>query len=387
MAVIDVTGATASTTIDGVIFSASGPIGSGSGIYNPILAIGDNDGNESGFSSNAATDPNVDQAKTVVIPLSSIPIRYVGGIAYYEFRLDLNETNSGQPPNEANRVSLNSFKIYTSDVNTLLNESGTPKSLVYDLDATGGGNTLQLFDRNSGSGSDDYTILVPVEKFGDAILNPTTTFLYLQADVGTIGNIYAADGGFEEFNSQQASTISGFKFKDFDGDGVRDAGDLGLEGFTIYVDLDNDNKLDFGEQFAQTAADGSFTLNSILAGDKLNGQNFTTVNYTIREVLTAADIGDGWISPEAAELAATFLPPTGLWDQTTGVQGGAQDGDQVFSLNAPGAYTGLLVGNFLAAPSLAIDKLFVNVTGGDGRADRASGDVTTTTSTWPTRAR
>ena len=103
--VIDITGATGTTTIDGVIFSASGPIGSGSGIYNPILNFGDNDGNESGFSSNAATDPNVDQAKTQVIPLSSIPIRYVGNTAYYEFRLDLNETNSGsQWPNFVERI-------------------------------------------------------------------------------------------------------------------------------------------------------------------------------------------------------------------------------------------------------------------------------------------
>ena len=394
MADTDITGATASTTIDGVIFSASGPIGSGSGIYNPVLALKTGDSIETGFSSGATQNTEISQSKTVVIALSSIPIRTIGGVSYYEFRLDLNESNGG----DTGFVSLNAFKIYTSTNKNLVPDDGTtlpvspttpaspfvagiPENLIYNIDA-GGDQRLFLFDRNSGSGADDYTILVPTSKFGDAILNPANNFVYLYAELGATGTFdgvigkYAAANGFEEFNSQQSSTISGTKFSDVDGDGVRDQGEVGLAGFTIYVDLNGNNKLDFGEQFAKTDTNGAFTLNSILSGNKINGQNFTTVTYHIREVLTSADIGDGWISPQAALLAATFGPPSGIWDQTTDVEGGVDDGDQLFNVNGPSAYTGLLVGNFKANPALAIDKLFVNVTGGDGDAlADAVGDV------------
>jgi len=37
------------------------------------------------------------------------------------------------------------------------------------------------------------------------------------------------------------------KFEDLDADGVKDAGELGLSGWTIFVDYDDDGTLDAGE--------------------------------------------------------------------------------------------------------------------------------------------
>src|SRR5262249_4334757 len=48
-------------------------------------------------------------------------------------------------------------------------------------------------------------------------------------------------------NIQDLGTVTGTKFNDLDGDGVRDPGEPGLQGWTIYVDLNNNGTLDGGE--------------------------------------------------------------------------------------------------------------------------------------------
>lgn len=67
--------------------------------------------------------------------------------------------------------------------------------------------------------------------------------------------------------------VSGVKFEDLDGDGVRDAGEPGLDNFTIYADANGNDQLDAGEISTTTAGDGSYVLH--LPG----GQQ-----HTIREV-------------------------------------------------------------------------------------------------------
>jgi hypothetical protein len=42
--------------------------------------------------------------------LADIPVKVIGGVEYYEFRVDLNENNSSA----GKLVSLNAFKFYTS---------------------------------------------------------------------------------------------------------------------------------------------------------------------------------------------------------------------------------------------------------------------------------
>lgn len=78
------------------------------------------------------------------------------------------------------------------------------------------------------------------------------------------------DFGFELIDS----SITGIKWLDANADGVRDAGETGLEGVWIYIDLDGDNRIDLGEPSTQTDANGGYRLNFPGAG-----------TYTIREVL------------------------------------------------------------------------------------------------------
>ena len=60
-------------------------------------------------------------------------------------------------------------------------------------------------------------------------------------------------------------SISGTKFEDVNENGVFDDGEVGLEGFTIYLDLDNDGMLDDDEPSTVTAADGSYSFEDLEA--------------------------------------------------------------------------------------------------------------------------
>ena len=81
------------------------------------------------------------------------------------------------------------------------------------------------------------------------------------------------------FGNTQLALVTGIKFNDLDGDGVRDAGEGGLGGWTIFVDRDNDGALDASEPRDITAADGSYSFSLPTS----------TADYRIREVSQA-----GW---------------------------------------------------------------------------------------------
>ena len=287
-----------------------------------------------------------------MVRLNSIPIKVIGGIEYFEIRLDLNERNGGTNGN----VDLNALKIFTGGLN-----AGTGGSIVdtvaelnaltlrYDLDATNGGNTIHLFDSNSGSGTDDYSILIPVSKFAGA--NFATDYFYLFAQLGTTPGIYNADGGFEEFNLQTAGTVSGTKFNDRDSDGNVDPNEGPIGGVTIQLifgDTNHNGVQDTGEtnfviRTTTTAADGTYSFFGVATG-----------SYDIREVVPAG----------STQTTAPFQTITVLEGQNT--------------VAAP-------IGNHTPVPNVAIDKVFVNVTDGpdggntngstsviDGAGDRAN---------------
>src|SRR4029077_12622037 len=65
--------------------------------------------------------------------------------------------------------------------------------------------------------------------------------------------------------------VSGKKFNDLNGDGLT-AGDSGLAGVTIFIDVDGSNGLNAGDQSTITASDGSWSFTGLgtgLAGKKI----------------------------------------------------------------------------------------------------------------------
>ncbi len=263
---LDITPSGSSTNIGGVIFTDAVNTGSGTGNYNTFLAISDNDGVEEGFNSDDtppidASNKDIDQAKTHTVKLSDLVIVTVNGVQYYEFRVDLNEANSD--PNA--QISLDQFKLYTS-ANGGINDTTTlfSQNLIYDMD--GGGNVSVLLSdaESSGSGNDDYAVLVPITEF--AGLDPTTTYVYLFTQMGAAGVGWDATATFEEWNLQNGVTLTGTKFEDEDGDGVLDPGEGPVEGVTIFIDANQNGVFDAGERSIVTDASGNYTFFGVATG-------------------------------------------------------------------------------------------------------------------------
>ena len=255
--------------------------------------------------------------------------------------------------------------------NTLDAIDPTSAVLAFGSATTADGNILVQWggqDDAEGSGVRDYVVWVSVNG-GDFSIWLVDTELTEAIYIGEDGNTYSFystardNAGNEEDQpvvgdasitvSGGTGSISGTKFEDYDGDGIRDAGETGLAGWTIYLDADNNNVLDAGEINTVTLADGSYSFLALNPGA-----------YTLREVAQA-----GWVqtAPGAAGHAATVVA-----DQaTSGINFGnfalAQIGGQLFSdLNANGTLDDGETG--LAGWTLTLDK------GGNG-----SIEATTTT--------
>ncbi len=67
-------------------------------------------------------------------------------------------------------------------------------------------------------------------------------------------------------NRPLPGAVSGVKWNDLDGDGVKDPKEPGVPGVYIYADLNNDGFIALGEPAAITAADGSYYINDIPGG-------------------------------------------------------------------------------------------------------------------------
>jgi len=95
------------------------------------------------------------------------------------------------------------------------------------------------------------------------------------------------------FGQTTLSRISGRVFNDKNGDGRQTAGEGPLAGRVVYIDTNNNGKLDAGERQTITAADGSYVFNGLSAG-----------NYIIREIAPA-----GWTNVSADSRITLRLQP------------------------------------------------------------------------------
>jgi hypothetical protein len=66
------------------------------------------------------------------------------------------------------------------------------------------------------------------------------------------------DGGQDTTGS-----ISGTKYEDINGNGVRDTGEPGMCGRTVFIDLNGNGLLDSGEPTAVTDDSGAYTFSSL----------------------------------------------------------------------------------------------------------------------------
>ena len=109
-------------------------------------------------------------------------------------------------------------------------------------------------------------------------LVPATLSATLETQRSHVATITAAVGqsGVDFADVYRANEIHGVKFDDANGNHLRDAGEMGVAGATIFIDLDRDNIQDAGEPSTVTLADGSYSFTNISPGA-----------YVVREVASA----------------------------------------------------------------------------------------------------
>lgn len=112
------------------------------------------------------------------------------------------------------------------------------------------------------------------------------------------GRIKDKDGGVTVYtaavqvNAATLGSISGTVFNDVNGDGIRETGDLGLAGWKVYLDTNNNGVPDAGEKFMLTGASGAYAFANMAAG-----------SYRVRVVATA---GYRRTLPSAASYLVTL---------------------------------------------------------------------------------
>jgi hypothetical protein len=236
-------------------------------------------------------DENTSPSFTRSYKLSNVPIvndpDFPG--VYREFQLDINQT-AGQD------ISLDEVEVYLT---MLPDITGYPfpgyAAKVYELDEGEEGNSVRLnYDLAAGSGKRDMILRIPDANFYNVDGYPycsykaseCTTYVVLYSHFGEDQPEFFNDDGFEEWGVEvyDLATKSGTKFNDLNHNGVKDNGEPGLSGWTIYVDINGNGAFDTGEPFAVTGIDGFYEITNIVPNP------YEAETYKVREIQQP-----GWI--------------------------------------------------------------------------------------------
>jgi hypothetical protein len=279
-AVIDLTSPGASGVVGGAIFEQFTQSAAGSGNLDSFVRLSTNAAVEQGYNTDfrpVQFNETSSSSFTRALPLASVPtVVASGGLAYYEFVLDINQLSS--PP--GNLLSLDDLRLYvtnssTTDPNllhaynpsthTLQDDAGRAYAPAYDLNPSNDGNYIELNGNLShGSGKGDMIALIPVSSLSAS----GSPYVYLYSHFGVH---MANTGGYEQWAAgtgpaEAVGSIMGQAFLDQNANGVRDTGEPGLAGVAVYLDANNNGVLDPGEVATVTAADGSFSFGNLLPG-------------------------------------------------------------------------------------------------------------------------
>ena len=136
------------------------------------------------------------------------------------------------------------------------------------------------FDNNGDSLTIDGVAAVTVNGGTVAQTGDRLTYTPAEGFAGTDSFTYTISDGQDPATAtinvtveNRSGSIGGVKFEDADADGLPDPGEVGLSGFTIYLDLNGNNRFDVGEPSDITDINGFYNISGLLPG-----------TYSVREV-------------------------------------------------------------------------------------------------------
>jgi VCBS repeat-containing protein len=194
--------------------------------------------------------------------------------------------------------------------------------------------------------------------------------------------------GFDEtgvaIGNVRTVSISGLKFEDLNGNGVRDAGEGGVAGWTIFIDANGDGVLQATETSVVTGADGTYSFTGLLPGTYIiaevqregwvqttptgsaagSGIQVSLAGSDVELTMEGCSCGGTWSLPEGSDIVDLGAMSTRASRDLTGLTAALQDA-RFTGLTGAGTRTVLIdTGIDLDHPFFGPDS------NGDGVADR-----------------
>ena len=179
----------------------------GTGVIDSFVRLSTNNTQEEGLNTSdrpLLNDENNSPQFTRDLQVQNVPVVNVSGTNYYEFLLDINQTNNDP------LLSLDQVFVCiagSGGLNTTTAGCPAGSTLVYNLDAATNNDVLMDYGLNSGSGSGDLFMYIPKSLF-DAFGATGSTYVYLWSTFGTT-NGYGNNDGFEEWAVRETSGTVG----------------------------------------------------------------------------------------------------------------------------------------------------------------------------------
>ena len=197
------------------------------------------------------------------------------------FNVVLNSTDADNTPDQLTYSIFSLPKngsLLLNNINLAVNGTFTQTDL--------NNNLLKYQHNGSETSSDSFKFTLSDGSGGT--LNPTTFNL----------NIVDTDG-----------TIEGNVWNDVNGNAIKDAGETGLIGWTVYLDTNQNHQLDNGETFVQTREGGAYTFSEVNPG-----------TYTVAQV-----VKQGWQQTYPSTNLSGSNIEVSIGQSVTGIDFGSQD--------------------------------------------------------------
>jgi large repetitive protein len=182
-----------------------------------------------------------------------------------------NDTNNNQQLNTSVDTPLEGWVIYIDSNNNGVFNTGE-RSTVTDAD---GRYSLP-------SNGNSSFVIRQVIPSGYEVITPSSNSFTVNPNNGSIQTR-------NFLNKEKAGEIRGVKFNDLNGNGVRDPGEPGIAGIRIYVDLNQDGRINLLEPSGITDANGAYRILNVPAGTNLQVREAAQPGY----IQTFPDPTDG----------------------------------------------------------------------------------------------